>query len=81
MAANLQERINKIEAKAALMVERYGLMRDALADAHKRIDELEAVIVRQKRELQERDRQIEYLKVASVPTIAMSRPHVPCLLN
>ena len=43
-------------------------MRDALADAHKRIDELEAVIVRQKRELQERDRQIEYLKVASVLT-------------
>ncbi len=68
MAANLQERINKIEAKAALMVERYGHMRDALVDAHKRIDELEAVIVRQKRELLERDRQIEYLKVASVLT-------------
>lgn len=66
MAANLQERINKIEAKAALMVERYGQLRQALADARGRIDELEDVIARQKRELEERDRQIEYLKVASV---------------
>lgn len=68
MAANLQERIDKIEAKAALMVERYGYMRGALDDARKRIDELDAIIARQQREIEERDRQIEYLKIASVLT-------------
>ncbi|MDE7475034.1 MAG: DUF3450 domain-containing protein [Duncaniella sp.] len=66
MAANLQERINKIEAKAALMVERYGQLCQALTDARRKIGELEAVIDRQRHELEERDRQIEYLKVASV---------------
>ncbi|MCM1077514.1 MAG: DUF3450 domain-containing protein [Bacteroides sp.] len=66
MAANLQERIDKIQAKAALMVELHGQLQRALDDARKRIDELESVISRQQRELEERDRQIEYLKVASV---------------
>ncbi len=68
MAANLQERIEKIQAKAALMVERYEHLRLQLAEARDRIEELEAVVDRQRREIEERDRQIEYLKVASVLT-------------
>lgn len=68
MAANLQERIEKIQAKAALMVERYEHLRLQLAEARDRIGQLEAVVDRQRREIEERDRQIEYLKVASVLT-------------
>lgn len=68
MAANLQERIDKIQAKAALMVERYERLRRMLDEANLRIDDLTATVESQRREIAERDRQIEYLKVASVLT-------------
>ena len=44
MAANLQERIEKIQAKAALMVERYEHLRLQLAEARDRIEQLDAVV-------------------------------------
>lgn len=66
MAANLQHRIEKIEAKAALMVERYELLRQAKAAADDRVARLEETLERQRREIEERDRQIEYLKMVSV---------------
>lgn len=68
MAANLQERIEKIQAKATLIVERYERLRQMLAEANGRIEELNATVESQRREIAERDRQIEYLKVASVLT-------------
>lgn len=68
MAANLQERIEKIQAKAALMVDRYERLRRMLDEANVRIEDLTATVERQRREIAERDRQIEYLKVASVLT-------------
>lgn len=68
MAANLQERIEKIEAKAALMVERCGYLRKSLAESQDKIEELNAIIAGLHREIEERNRQIEYLKVASVLT-------------
>lgn len=68
MAVNLQERIDKIQAKAALMVERYEHLRLQLAEARDSIGQLEAIVDRQRREIEDRDRQIEYLKVASVLT-------------
>ena len=68
MAANLQERIEKIKAKATLIVERYERLRQMLAEANGRIEELNATVESQRREIAERDRQIEYLKVASVLT-------------
>lgn len=66
MAVNLQERIEKIEAKAALMVERCGYLRRSLDDSRMQIEELNATIAGLRREIADRDRQIEYLKVASV---------------
>lgn len=68
MAANLQERIEKIQAKAALMVDRYERLRRMLDEANVRIEDLTATVERQRREIAERDRQLEYLKVASVLT-------------
>lgn len=68
MAANLQERVEKIEAKAALMVERYGRLHRALLESQARIEELEAELAARRRELEERDRAMEYLKVASILT-------------
>lgn len=66
MAADLKQRIEKIESKAALIVERYELLVKANAAAGLRIDELEAETRRLKHELLERDRQIEWLRTVSV---------------
>ncbi len=66
MAANLQQRIEKIEAKAALMIERYELMRQARQRAEAKVEELVSEIGRLERTIAEMSRQIEYLKVASV---------------
>lgn len=68
MAVNLQQRIEKIEAKAALIVECHERLRKAKDAADERISELEATVTALRRELEARDRQIEYLKVASVLT-------------
>ncbi|MDE6090767.1 MAG: hypothetical protein K2G41_08705 [Duncaniella sp.] len=51
-----------------MIVERYERLRQMLAEANGRIEELNATVESQRREIAERDRQIEYLKVASVLT-------------
>ena len=66
MAANLQQRIEKIEAKAALMVERYEYLRQAKAAADDRIASLEETLGRLRREIADRDREIERLKIVTV---------------
>lgn len=66
MAANLQQRIEKIESKAALMVERYEHLRQAKAAADNRVATLEATLGQLRREIAERDREIERLKVVTV---------------
>lgn len=48
------------------MVERYELLVKAKKAAQLRVTELEAEVERLKREIADRDRQIEYLKVASI---------------
>ena len=68
MAADLKQRIEKIESKAALMVERYELLVKAKTAAELRIAELESQIGRLEREIEERDREIEHLRVVSVLT-------------
>lgn len=68
MAANLQQRIDSIEAKATLLVERYETMRKAREAAEERIAALEKEIAGRDRTIAELNRRIEYLKVASVIT-------------
>lgn len=48
------------------MVERYELLVKAKKAAQLRVTELEAEVEHLRREIAERDRQIEYLKVASI---------------
>ncbi len=66
MAGNLQQRIDKIESKAALLAERYAVLHNAKLRADARIDELNATIDSLQRNVADLNRQIEYLKVASV---------------
>lgn len=68
MAGNLQQRIDKIEAKGALLAERFALMRDAKRKADGQIAELNATIAGLRREIDDLNRRVEYLKVASVLT-------------
>ena len=68
MAANLQQRVDKIEAKAALLIERYELMLRAKQEAENRVRELTGTVERLERTIGDLNRQIEYLKVASVLT-------------
>lgn len=68
MATNLQQRVAKIEAKAALLVERYELMRRDRDEALRQVRELTETIGQLNRQIAERDRRIEYLRVASVMT-------------
>lgn len=68
MAGNLQQRIDKIEAKGALLAERFAHISEAKRKADERIAELDATISSLRREIADLSRQIEYLKVASVLT-------------
>lgn len=65
MAGNLQQRIDRIIAKAALIDERYRLLAEAKAVTDNRVGELEAEVDTLRRQLSERDREIERLRVAS----------------
>ncbi len=68
MAGNLQQRIDKIEAKGALLAERFILIRDAKRAADEQIADLNATIAGLRRNIADLNRQVEYLKVASVLT-------------
>ena len=68
MAANLQHRVDKIESKAALILERYRLISQARQEAENRVRELTGTVERLERTIGDLNRQIEYLKVASVLT-------------
>jgi hypothetical protein len=66
MAVALQERIDKIMVKAGLLTERYDLMKQEKLAADQRIEELSAELDKARREIDGLQRQIEYLKVASI---------------
>ena len=68
MADNLQQRIDRIKAKASLLTERYILVEEARLKAQARIAELEAQVKSLTRELTLRQAEIERLKVTSVLT-------------
>ena len=68
MAANLQHRVDKIESKAALILERYRLISQARQEAENRVRELTGTVERLERTIGDHHRQIEYHKVASVLT-------------
>ena len=66
MAVALQERIDKIKVKAGLLTERYDSLLQAKLAADRRIEELTSYLDNARREIDDLQRQIEYLKVASV---------------
>lgn len=66
MADNLQQRIDRLKAKAALLTERYLVVARARRDAETRVAELEEQISRLTREAQLREAEIERLRVLSV---------------
>ncbi len=68
MAVTLQERVEKIKSKAALLHERYRALLNAKADADRRISELTEQINELNRKLKDKEREIEWLKVSSVLT-------------
>lgn len=68
MAVSLQQRIDRIKSKAAVLNERYIAMSKARDDAERRVAERDAEIDGLRRQLAERDREIERLKVSNVLT-------------
>lgn len=64
MPGELQQKIQRIEAKARIVVERYALIAAERDRALERVAELEAEIARLERQLAERQAETEYLKVA-----------------
>ena len=66
MADNLYQRVDNLKAKARLLTERYRALQQSKAQADGKIEELTAVIRSLERQIADRDREIERLKVASV---------------
>ncbi len=66
MSESLQQRVESLKAKASLIAQRYGALRQSKLAADERIAELSKTVSRLERELAERDREIERLKVSSV---------------
>lgn len=74
MADNLELRLSGIAAKAAMLTERYRLLQEAKAQADVKIEELEATVERQARDIEHLERQVEYLQV--VTTLCPDRESV-----
>ncbi|MDE5725936.1 MAG: hypothetical protein K2L29_02295 [Duncaniella sp.] len=68
MAATLQQRVEKLKHKAALLQERYTAICRAKSEADSRIAELTEEIKTLNRKLSEKETEIERLKVSSVLT-------------
>ncbi len=65
MADNLQARIESIGNKAKLLTEMYAVLRKEKQSADNRIDELNAIVERQQKEIERLTTEVEYLKIAS----------------
>ncbi|MDE6079113.1 MAG: hypothetical protein K2G35_03515 [Duncaniella sp.] len=65
MAGNLQQRIDRITSKAAIIAERYALMVKAKAEADRRIADLERENRELWQEVANRDAQLEEMRIAS----------------
>lgn len=68
MAVTLQQRVEKLKSKAALLQERYKALMRAKSEADTRIEQLNGEIDRLRRTLREKETEIERLKVSSVLT-------------
>ncbi len=68
MAVTLQQRVEKLKSKAALLQERYKALMRAKTEADTRIEQLSGEIDRLRRTLREKETEIERLKVSSVLT-------------
>jgi hypothetical protein len=74
MAADLQSRINNLRSKAELLTGRYRMLVQQKQQCDLKVQELEATVKRQQREIEILHQQIENLQV--VTTIAPSRENV-----
>lgn len=68
MAGNLQETLERISNKAALLTERYGILRQEKDSADAHIEELKETILKQHKEIELLRQEIEYLKIATTIT-------------
>ncbi len=66
MAGDLQKRLDSLRNKAELLLKRYELLEEENQVLKQKINELEATLARQNRELTDKERQIEQLRVMGV---------------
>lgn len=66
MAGDLQKRLDSLTNKAQLLLKRYAMLEEENAAIKQKINELEATLSRQNRELTDKNRQIEQLQVMGV---------------
>ncbi len=66
MASELGRRIESIEAKAKLLLERYDQLRAASEADRERIRDLESDVAERDKHISRLEQELEYLKVASV---------------
>lgn len=66
MAGDLQKRLDSLRNKAELLLKRYALLEEENQVLKQKINELEATLARQNRELTDKERQIEQLRVMGV---------------
>lgn len=66
MAGDLQKRLDSLRSKAQLLLKRYVLLEEENVSMKQRINELEVALARQDKELAEKNRQIEQLRVMGV---------------
>lgn len=68
MAGNLHHTIERLSAKTELLAERYRLLLASRSEQAAQIEHLQQQVEALRRTVAEREREIEYLKVASVLT-------------
>lgn len=74
MAVELQQTIDRVNAKTQILLERYALIRRRRDEAEAKVAELEAALTKLQAENENLHRQIEFLQIAT--TLTPSRKDV-----
>ncbi len=68
MAGNLQKTLDRLRSKIAILMERYALLEKAKEDAEGQIKELVVERDNQKKIIEQLQREVEYLRIATTIT-------------
>lgn len=70
MATDYNDQVNRIRAKAGVIVEKYSHLKEAYSQAREEITDLRAKLIARDKEIEKLRMQVEHLSIASVVKVS-----------